>query len=127
MDEFCPGHGVLQKGFGGHADGLQPPACQCTQHRKAAVLVFAACTLHRAQHKVPGREHCSGKPQSLEVVRKVGGFGLAGGHDAEHPPKVLLQGGIQQCPACRRQTEQRRRPGRAKACGDLLIFRCGFE
>ena len=86
-----------------------------------------ACTLHRAQHKVPGREHCSSKPQRLEVVRKVGGFGLAGGHDAQHPPKVLLQGGIQQRPACGRQTEQRRRPCRAKACGDLLIFRCGFE
>ena len=111
LDEFCPGHGVLQKCLGGHADGLQPPARQCTQHRKAAILVFAPGTLHRAQHEVPGREHRRGKTQRLEVIRKVGGLGFARGHDAEHPAKVFLQGGIQQRPACGRQTEQRRRPG----------------
>ena len=81
----------------------------------------------RAQHKVPGREHRSSKPQRLEVVRKMGGLGFAGGHDAQHPVKVFLQGGIQQRPACGRQTEQRRRPCGAKACGDLLIFRGGLE
>ena len=57
----------------------------------------------------------------------MGGLGLAGGHDAEHPVKVFLQGGIQQRPACGRQAEQRRRPCRAKACSDLLIFRGGLE
>ena len=57
----------------------------------------------------------------------MGGLGLAGGHDAQHPSKVFLQGGVQQSPACGRQTEQRRRPGRAKACGNLLIFRGGLE
>ena len=127
LDEFCPGHGVLQKCLGGHADGLQPSARQCAQHRKAAVLVLAACTLHRAQHKVARGEHRCGKPQRLEVVRKMGGLGFAGGHDAEHPAKVFLQCGIQQRPACGRQTEQRRRPCRAKTCGDLLIFRGGLE
>ena len=88
--KFIPGHGVLQQRFGGHADRVQPPACEGTQHRKAAVLVLAARALHWAQHKVPGREHRSGKAQCLEVVRKVGGLGLAGGHDAQHPAKVLF-------------------------------------
>ena len=57
----------------------------------------------------------------------MGGLGLAGGHNAEHPAKVFLQGGVQQGTACGRQTEQRGRAGLCKAGGDLLIFRCGLE
>ena len=125
--KFIPGHGVLQQRFGGHADRVQPPACKGAQHRKAAVLVLAARALHWAQHKVPGREHGGRKAQRLEVVRKVGGLGLAGGHDAQHPAKVFLQRGVQQGTACGRQTEQRCRAGLCKAGGDLLIFRCGLE
>ena len=67
------------------------------------------------------------KPQCLEVVRKVGGLGLAGGHDAQHPAKVFLQRGVQQGTACGRQTEQRGRTRLCKAGRDLLIFRCGLE
>ena len=127
LQEFVPGHCVLQKGLGGHTDGVQPPACQRTQHRQAAVLVFTACALHRPQHEVPGREYGGGEAQRLEVVRKVGGLGFAGGHDAQHAAKVFLQRGVQQRAARGRQAEQRRRPCGAKACGDLLIFRCGLE
>ena len=107
--------------------GLQPPARQCTQHRKAAILVFAAGTLHRAQHEVPGREHRRGKAQRLEVICKVGGLSFARGHDAEHPVQVLLQSGIQQGPACRGQTEQRCRAGLCKAGRDLLVFLGRFQ
>ena len=125
--ELIPGHRVLQQCLGGHADGVQPPARQRAQHRQAAVLVLAARALHRPQHEVTGREHCRGQAQRLEVVRKVGGLGLAGGHDAQHPVKVLLQGGVQQGTASRRQAEQRRRARGVQALRDLLIFRCAFQ
>ena len=127
FQEFITGHRVLQQGFGRDAHGLQPPARQCTQHRKAAILVFAPGTLHRAQHEVPGREHRRGKAQRLEVICKVGGLGFARGHDAEHPAQILLQSGIQQGPACRGQTEQRCRAGLCKAGRDLLVFLGGFQ
>ena len=127
FQEFIAGHRVLQQGFGRDAHGLQPPARQCTQHRKAAILVFAPGTLYRAQHEVPGREHRRGKAQRLEVIRKVGGLGFARGHDAEHPAQILLQSGIQQGPACRGQTEQRCRAGLCKAGRDLLVFLGRFQ
>ena len=57
----------------------------------------------------------------------MGGLGLAGGHDAQHPAKVFLQRGVQQGTACGRQTEQRGRTRLCKAGRDLLIFRCGLE
>ena len=125
--ELIPGHRVLQQRLGGHADGVQPPARQRAQHRKAAVLVLTARALHRPQHEVPGREHRRGQAQRLEVVCKVGSLGLAGGHDAQHPVKVLLQGGVQQGTARRRQAEQRRRARGVQALRDLLIFRCAFQ
>ena len=90
LQKFVPWHGVLQKCLGRHAHGLQPPACQRTQHRKAAVLVLAARALHRPQHEVPGREYLGRKPQRPEVIRKVGGFRFAGGHDAQHAAEVFL-------------------------------------
>jgi len=102
-------------------------ARQRAQHRQAAVLVLASRALHRPQHEVPGREHRCGQAQRLEVVHKVGGLGLAGGHDAQHPVKVLLQGGVQQGTARRRQAEQRRRARGVQALRDLLIFRCAFQ
>ena len=86
----------------------RPPA-SCAQHRQTAVLVLAARALHRAEHEVPGREDRRRQAQRLEVVRKVGGLGLARGHDAEHPAQVFLQGGVQQGAARRGQAEQRRR------------------
>ena len=117
----------MQQGLGGDADGLQPPARQLAQHGKAAVLVLAARALHGAQHQVPGREDCRRQPQRLEVIRKVGGLGFPGGDDAHHPVQILLQGGIQQSPARRRQPEQGRRPRRGKAGRDLLVFRSVFQ
>ena len=90
FQKFVPGHSVLQKCLGRHAHGLQPPAGQCTQHRKAAVFVLAARAFHRTQHEVPGREHFGRKPQRPEVIRKVGGFRFAGGHDAQHAAEVFL-------------------------------------
>ena len=35
----------------------------------------------------------------------MGGLGLAGRDDAEDAARVLLERGVEQCPACRRQTE----------------------
>ena len=125
--ELIPGHCVLQQRLGGHADGIQPPARQRAQHRQAAVLVLAARALHWPQHEVPGWEHRRGQAQRLEVVRKVGGLGLAGGHDADQPSQILLQSGVQQGTARRRQAEQRRRARGAQALRDLLIFRCAFQ
>ena len=50
-------HSVLEQGLGGDADGVQPSARQCAQHRQTPVLVLAACALDGAEHEVSGREH----------------------------------------------------------------------
>ena len=120
--ELRAGDGVLQQGLCRDADGVQPPAGQCTQHRQPPVLVLTAGTLHRAEHKVAGREDRRRQAQRLEVVGEVGGLGLAGRHDAEHPAQVFLQGCVQQGAACRGQAEQRRRAGRGKARRNLLVL-----
>ncbi len=70
FQEFVAGHRVLQQGFGRDAHGLQPPARQCTQHRKAAILVFAPGTLHRAQHEVPGWNTAAARPSALRSSAK---------------------------------------------------------
>ena len=57
----------------------------------------------------------------------MGGFGLAGRDDAEDAARVLLERGVEQCPACRRQAEQRRRAGGGKAGRYLLVFRGVFQ
>ena len=57
----------------------------------------------------------------------MGGLGLAGRDDAEDAARVLLERGVEQCPACRRQAEQRRRAGGGEAGRCLLIFRGVFQ
>ena len=125
--EFVLRHSVLEQGFGGDADGVQPSARQCAQHRQTPVLVLAARAFDGAEHEVPGREHRRREPQRLEVVGEMGGLGLAGGDDAEDAARVLLERGVEQCPACRRQAEQRRRAGGGEAGRCLLIFRGVFQ
>ena len=120
-------HSVLEQGLGGDADGVQPSARQRAQHRQTPVLVLAARAFDGAEHEVPGREHRRREPQRLEVVGKMGGLGLAGGDDAEDAARVLLERGVEQCPACRRQTEQRRRAGGGEAGRCLLVFRGVFQ
>ena len=66
----------------------RPPAGPA---RRAAVLVLAACALHRTQHQVPGREDRRRQPQRLEVFRKVGGLGFPGGDDAHHPVRSFCR------------------------------------
>ena len=127
FQELILRHRVLEQGFGGDADGLQPSARQCAQHRQPPVLVLAARALHGAEHEVPGREYRRRKAQRLEVVGEMGGLGLAGGDDAEDAACVLLEGGVEQRPARRRQAEQCRRPRRRKAGRDLLVFGGVFQ
>ena len=125
--ELGPGDGVLQQGFHRDADGFQPPARQRAQHRQAAVFVFAAGAFHRAEHEVPRGKDIGRHPQRFEVVGKVGGLGLAGGHDAEGAAQVAGQQGIDQGPPGGGQAEQRSRARRGQAGGDLLVFGGLFE
>ena len=57
----------------------------------------------------------------------MGGLGLAGRDDAEDAARVLLERGVEQCPACRRQAEQRCRAGGGEAGRCLLVFRGVFR
>ena len=125
--ELGPGDGVLQQGFHRDADGFQPAARQRAQHRQAAVFVFAAGAFHRAEHEVPRGKDVGCHPQRFEVVGKVGGLGLAGGHDAEGAAQVAGQQGIDQGPPGGGQAEQRSRARRGQAGGDLLVFGGLFE
>ena len=125
--ELGPGDGVLQQGFHRDADGFQPAARQRAQHRQAAVFVFAAGAFHRAEHEVPRGKDVGRHPQRFEVVGKVGGLGLAGGHDAEGAAQVAGQQGIDQGPPGGGQAEQRSRARRGQAGGDLLVFGGLFE
>ena len=130
FQELVPGNGVLEQGFGGDADGVQPPAREGAEDRQPPVFVLAARALHRAEHEVPGREHRRRQAEGLEIVGKMGRFGLTGRHDAERPAKVFLQGRIQQGAARRGQTEQRCGTRCGKACRNFLVlcrvFQQGF-
>ena len=103
--ELGPGRRVLGQPLVRHTDGLQTAADQITQHGQAAVLVLAGCTLNGAQHIVAGGEHRRRHAQGVQVARKAGGLGLAGGHDAERPVQCLGKRGVNQRPPC---------PGNAK-------------
>ena len=112
-----------------HVSGGEEPL-----HQRFAVVDHAGLEgegvlleLDGAEHEVPGREHRRREPQRLEVVGKMGGLGLAGGDDAEDAARVLLERGVEQCPACRRQTEQRRRAGGGEAGRYFLVFRGVFQ
>ena len=120
--EFGPGNGVLGQGLGGNTDGLEPSARQAAQHRQPAVFVFPAGALHRPEHEIPRGKDGGGDAQGFQVVGKVGGLGLAGGHNAERMPQVPGQQGIDQHPPGGGQTKEGRRPRGSEAGGNFLIF-----
>ena len=97
--------GVLGQTFIRHADGLQPPADDIAQHAQAAVLILAGRALDGAQHVVPRREDGGRHAQRVQVPGKAGGLGLAGGHDAQKPPRGSRQRGVDHRPAGTGQTE----------------------
>ena len=125
--ELGPGDGVLQQGLHRDADGGQPPPCQGAQHRQPAVFVFPAGALHRTEHEVPrGKDVCR-HAQRLQVLGKVGGLGLAGGHDAQGAAQVPGQQPIDQGAPGGGQAEQGGRARRGQGGGDLLVFRGLFQ
>ena len=83
--------GVLGQGLLRHAYGAQPPTHQVAQNAQAAVLVLTAGTLDGAQQVIPRGEYRCRDAQHIQITCKAGGFGLAGGHDAQGCPRLPRQ------------------------------------
>ena len=113
---------VLGQALAGHADGLQPPARQVAEHGQAAVFILAPGALDGAQQIVPRREHGRRHAQRVEVGRKTGGFGLAGGDNAERAPERARERRIHKRPPRGRQPEQRARALAGQRPRELFVF-----
>lgn len=120
--EILLGGGELGQALDGHADSLQPSAHQVSQHGQAAVFVFPGGTLDGAQHIVPGRKHRRRDPQGVQVGGKAGGFGLAGGNNAQRPPQFPAERRIYLGATGTGQPEQRAGSLAGQRADELFMF-----
>ena len=125
--EFLFGHGVLQKGLGGHAHRPEALAHQIAQHCQPPVFIFPPGAHDGPQQKVPGREHRRRKAEGGKVRREAGGLRLPR-RDRQQGAAALGGQQRQHLGAARRgQAEEGRRAGDGQVAFEFFVFRGAFE
>ena len=120
------GHGVLQKGLSARAHYIGAAAHHIAQNGKAAVFIFMALPLYRAEGEIPRGKGLGPLPEGRGIRGKPHGIRLARANHQRGAPGVLAQGGQHLRARGGRQAEQGRSGGH-RPCHSgqkALIFSC---